>query len=40
MMRCVLLVLAVALTCADARAEPDKTGAAVAQVEAVADSAH
>ena len=38
-MRYVLAVLAVALACAGARAEPDKTGAAVAKVEAVADPA-
>jgi len=37
--RCVLVVLAVALAGAGARADPDKTGAAVAKVEAVADPA-
>ena len=38
-MRPVLVVLAAALACAGASAEPDQTGAAVAKVEAVADPA-
>jgi len=38
-MRRVLVVLAAALACTGARAEPDQTGAAVAKVEAVADPA-
>src|ERR1700753_1018944 len=38
-MRCVLAALAVVLACGGARAEPDKTGAAVAKAEGVADPA-